>query len=338
VAGGSSFYDGTMLSAATRDARGWIRRRAELVPLGFTLAFVVTVDVTMVAISVIAALQRPIADLPASAAAVAVATAPLLLFLVYGIKFRVYEAPVLGAAWTIATAIFLFATSTPIIADFAPLLLVLMVGVVGSLTAMLGGFLAATSAFALLLTASTLHRLDAVWLYVSCVGMGWLVGYLMHTQQQLLITQQQAQAQLAEHAAADERRRIAREVHDVIAHSLSITLLHITGARRGLQEDRDVDDAVEALEQAEHLGRQAMAVIRRTVGLLDGAPMRIAPEPTVGDIRDLVDDFVRASLKIDLHTDGSLTGCRLPSGWRCTASPRSRWPTSPTLPRFPNRP
>jgi hypothetical protein len=91
-----------------------------------------------------------------------VATAPLLLFLVYGIKFKVYEAPVLGAAWTMATAIFLFATSTPIIADFAPLLLVLMVGVVGSLTAMLGGFLAATSAFALLPTASTLAQLASM--------------------------------------------------------------------------------------------------------------------------------------------------------------------------------
>jgi hypothetical protein len=95
VAGGGSFHDGTLLGAVTRYAPGWIRRRGEPVPLGSTLAFVVTIDVTLVAISVIAALQRPIADLPAS----------------------------------VATAIFLFATSTPIIADFAPLLLVLMVGV-----------------------------------------------------------------------------------------------------------------------------------------------------------------------------------------------------------------
>lgn len=284
--------------------RGRIRNRDELIPLGFTWSFVVTVDVTMVAIGLIAALQRPSADLPAALAAVAVAIAPLMMFAIVGIKLKVYEAPLLWAAWSTATAVFLFATSTPITADFAPLLLVLMVGVVGSLTGMLGGFLATASAFALLLTASTLHRLDAVLLYLSCVGMGWLVGYLMHTQQQLLIKQQQAQAQLAEHAAADERRRIAREVHDVIAHSLSITLLHITGARRGLQQDRDVDDAVEALEQAEHLGRQAMADIRRTVGLLDGAPMRMAPEPTVGEISSLVDDFVRAGLEIDLHVDG----------------------------------
>jgi signal transduction histidine kinase len=128
----------------------------------------------------------------------------------------------------------------------------------------------------------------------------------MRTQQQLLIKQQEAQAQLAEHAAADERRRIAREVHDVIAHSLSITLLHTTAARRGLQQDRDVDDAVEALEQAEQLGRQAMADIRRTVGLLDDAPMKIDPEPGVAEIDSLVGDFSRAGLNVALHPDGPL--------------------------------
>ena len=121
----------------------------------------------------------------------------------------------------------------------------------------------------MLIVASEMHRLDNAGLYLSFVAIGWLVGYLMRTQQLLMIKQGQAQAALAEHAAADERRRIAREVHDVIAHSLSVTLLHVTAARRGLQQDRDVDDAVGALEDAERLGRQAMADIRRTVGLLD---------------------------------------------------------------------
>jgi signal transduction histidine kinase len=116
------------------------------------------------------------------------------------------------------------------------------------------------------------------------------------------------QEALAEHAAADERRRIAREIHDVIAHSLSITLLHVTGARRALQQDRDVDDAVEALEQAERLGRQAMADIRRTVGLLDSSPARTAqttPEPAIDDIGVLVADFERAGLHVTLRSDGS---------------------------------
>jgi signal transduction histidine kinase len=291
-----------MLGALTRHVRETLRSRGELIPLGYNWSFVITVDVTLVGTVVLAMLQRPTADLPIGLLALAVTVAPFALFFAFGIK---WEAPMVGIAWTAATAILLFATSTPIPTDFAPLILALMVGEVGSMTPRVAGFLAAAAATALLLSASALHRLDAVALYLGIVGMAWLVGYLMRTQQQLMLAQQQAQAALAEHAAADERRRIAREVHDVIAHSLSVTLLHVTGARRGLQQDHDVDDAVEALELAEHLGRQAMADIRRTVGLLDGAPMRMAPEPTVGDISSLVDDFVRAGLNIDLHIDGS---------------------------------
>ena len=78
----------------------------------------------------------------------------------------------------------------------------------------------------------------------------------------------------------------------------------MTGARRGLQQDRDVDEAVDALEQAERLGRQAMADIRRTVGLLDGAVGKVAPEPGAADIPTLVDDFVRAGLTVSLDVSG----------------------------------
>ena len=114
-----------------------------------------------------------------------------------------------------------------------------------------------------------------------------------------------AEAVRAEQAASDERRRIAREVHDVIAHSLSITLLHLTGARRALQEDRDVDEAIEALTDAERLGRQAMADIRQTVGLLDAGPSRVAPEPDIADIPELVADFVRAGVHVKYDLTGS---------------------------------
>jgi signal transduction histidine kinase len=300
------FYDRTMLHWVASHVRERIRRRGELVPLGFTWAFVVSVDVTLIGGCVIATLQRPAADLPAGLIATAVAGLPFLLFLIYGITLKVHEAPLLWAAWSGAAAIFLFATTTPVSTDFAPLLLVLMVGAVGAMTGILGGLLATVSAVAMLIVASTMHRVEHLALYLSILGMGWLVGWLMHTQQQLLLKQQEAQAQLAEHAAADERRRIAREVHDVIAHSLSVTLLHTTAARRALQQDRDVDDAVEALEQAESLGRQAMADIRRTVGLLDGTPMKLTPEPGAGEIPGLVDDFVRAGLKITFHVDGAL--------------------------------
>jgi signal transduction histidine kinase len=296
-----------MLRAATGFVRDLIRQRGELIPLGFNWAFVIFTDISIVGIVAIATLQRPPRDLPVTFTAIAVAITPFALFLLFGIK-TTFKAPALWTCGTAATAIFLFGTSTPISADFAPLLLVLTVGVVGALTNMIGGLVATAAAAALLIAASASHRLDVIALYLSFVGMGWLVGYLMHTQQQLLIKQQEAQAMLAEHAAADERRRIAREVHDVIAHSLSVTLLHTTAARRSLQQDRDVDDAVEALEQAEHLGRQAMADIRRTVGLLDDGPMRLTPEPGVDQITVLVDDFVRAGLDVTLRTDGPVDG------------------------------
>jgi signal transduction histidine kinase len=290
-----------MFDAAAGYLREQLRRRSERIPVGITWSFLVITDAIVLVGGGIATLQRPTAELPVALAALVIALSPMLTFFFFNMKFR----PVLlWAAWSVTTAVMLFATSTPVRADFAPALLVLMVGTVGTLTNALGGFLAAASSAALLLTASELHRLDAVALYLGFVAGGWLIGYLMHTQRLLLAKQIQAQEMLAEHAAADERRRIAREVHDVIAHSLSITLLHITGARRALQQDRDVDDAVDALEQAEQLGRQAMADIRRTVGLLDSSPMKTTPEPGIDDIGVLVEDFERAGLDVTLRIDG----------------------------------
>lgn len=293
-----------MLRSALDYLREQLRRRSELIPVGITWASFLAVDATEVGGGVIAILQRPTRDLPVGLAAFAISVAPSLLFFFFNMKLSPL---VMWASWSTASAMMLFATSTPVRADFAPAVLVLMVLSVATLSSIAGGFLAAASAVAMLLTASALHRLDAVALYLGFVGAGWLLGYLMRTQRLLLEEQIEAQKMLAEHAAADERRRIAREVHDVIAHSLSITLLHVTGARRALQQDRDVDDAVEALEQAERLGRQAMADIRRTVGLLDNWPSKTAqttPEPGIDDVSALVEGFQQAGLAVTLCVEG----------------------------------
>ncbi|PQM45503.1 Sensor histidine kinase LiaS [Mycobacterium talmoniae] len=294
-----------MLQVAAEYLRSRLRRRGELVPAGYTWSWVVLIYAGMALIMVGAILQRPEADLPAATVATLVAVSPLLLFLVPGVKLG--PALVWVTAW-VATAILLFATRTPVVSGFAPLILVLMVMVVGSLAEVVLGVLALGSAAALLLAASAAHRLNEVALYLCFVALGWLVGYLMRTQRQLLIEQQKTQAYSAEHAAAEERQRITREVHDVIAHSLSITLLHITGARRALQEDRDIDDAVDALADAERLGRQAMADIRRTIGLLQAGPAEIAPQPGIADLPRLIDDFAQAGLPVTLRTEGRFDG------------------------------
>jgi signal transduction histidine kinase len=290
-----------MLPAVTRNVRDGLNRRRELIPLGFTWSFIVLTNLSVLLIVVVSALQRPQADWPVALAAFAVAVIPATRFFVFGVK---YSPLLVWACWSTAAAFLMFALSTPVNDDFAPVLLVLMVGDVVSVAGVTVGLLSTASAAGLLMVAAATHRLDAAALYLSFVAMGWLVGYLMREQQHLLLEQREAQAALAAHAVADERRRIAREVHDVIAHSLSVTLLHVTGARRALQQDRDVDDAVEALEHAEHLGRQAMTDIRSTVGLLDTAPMTIAPEPGIDDIPTLVDGFVTAGLKVTSNVDG----------------------------------
>lgn len=291
-----------MLAAVQRRLRLLVLRKDQPGLGGFTWPFVVVIDVMLVVVAVIAAVQRPSSQWWIGAVAIAVACVPWMVYLLFNVV--VFEAIALWVSWTMCIAILLFATATPIAGDFAPVLLSLLTGVVGSVASVRVRILATGSAVALLGVAAALHRIETPALYLSFVGIGWVVGYLMRIQQQLLIEQRQAQEKLAEHAAADERRRIAREVHDVIAHSLSVTLLHITGARRGLQLDRDVDDAVDSLEQAERLGRQAMADIRRTVGLLDGVTGTATPEPGVSDIRTLVDDFVRAGLTVSFNASG----------------------------------
>ena len=137
----------------------------------------------------------------------------------------------------------------------------------------------------------------------------WSTASALAAQQRALAALRAAQADLARQAAAEERRRIAREVHDVIAHSLTITMLHLTGARHVLQ--RDPQRAAEALAQAEQLGRQSLADVRRTVGLLadgdgredDRAPAT-APLPGAEEIAELVAGYARAGLDAHLTVAG----------------------------------
>ena len=299
---GSALYDGPMLAAVKSHVRAWAGRKDHQMPSGFGWTYVLTVDVTMVTIGGIATIQRPISDWPIAVVAMVIAFSPWWLMFILNVAK--HEGAALCVAWTAGTAILLFGTSTPIVGDFAPLLLSLSVGVVSAITSTRGGIFAAASATALLVCAAALHRLDTPALYLAFVGIGWLVGYLMRFQQELLVEQQQMQAKLATLAAADERRRIAREVHDVIAHSLSITLLHLTGARHRLEHDGDDAAAVEALQQAERLGRQAMTDIRRTVGLLDAETTARAPEPGIGDIATLAEDFAQAGLDVTVAVTG----------------------------------
>ena len=139
-------------------------------------------------------------------------------------------------------------------------------------------------------------------------SMGVLVsaffGGNLYRQRRLTEALAQAQSQLADQAAGEERRRIAREVHDLVGHSLTVVLLHLTGARRLVH--RDPAEAEAALEEAERAGRQSLADIRATVALLREEGDGRRPTPTAGDIADLVRESAAAGMTIDHRLDGAL--------------------------------
>jgi len=124
------------------------------------------------------------------------------------------------------------------------------------------------------------------------------------------------QAALEATAATRERQRIAREVHDVIAHSMTVTMLHVTAARMAVRRG-DSAGATEALEDAERLGRRSLADIRSTVGLLragdSGAPTAAAL-PVAEDLGELVDGYRGAGLPVETDLDIRLADLPAPLG------------------------
>ncbi|HMG30588.1 MAG TPA: sensor histidine kinase [Jiangellaceae bacterium] len=123
-------------------------------------------------------------------------------------------------------------------------------------------------------------------------------------------------------ALAEERARIARELHDVVAHHVAVMTVQAGGARRTLR--RDPDGSIEAMEQIESTGRIALAEMRRIVGVLrePGTPSVTpaavrTPQPGLGDLDDLVHKLQDAGLPVDVRVEGQAVG--LPVGVDLTA-------------------
>ena len=135
-------------------------------------------------------------------------------------------------------------------------------------------------------------------------------GLLVRHERDLLTQLRAAQAGLAEQAKTQERNRIARELHDVIGHTLTVSLLHVQSAR--LAVEHDPSDASRALAEAERLGRECLAEVRMTMGMLrqDGGAGDKAPLPGVDGLPALVERFQSAGADVTLTVEGD-TG-RLP--------------------------
>jgi signal transduction histidine kinase len=143
------------------------------------------------------------------------------------------------------------------------------------------------------------------WLAGSAVMV--LGGLLVRNQLMLVEQLRAAQAGLAAQARAEERNRISRDLHDVIAHSLTVSLLHVMSAR--LAVESDPDDAARSLAEAERLGRESLAEVRQVVGLLradggDAGLDRTLPQPGASGVPSLVERFQAAGADVTLTVDG----------------------------------
>jgi signal transduction histidine kinase len=105
-------------------------------------------------------------------------------------------------------------------------------------------------------------------------------------------------------AVAEERARIARELHDIVAHAMSVMVLQVGAVRHKLpqtaEEDRD------ALGRVEQAGRTALAEMRRLLGAMrrDGDGLELGPQPGLDRLDSLLEDVDRAGLPARLHVDG----------------------------------
>jgi len=105
-------------------------------------------------------------------------------------------------------------------------------------------------------------------------------------------------------AVAEERVRIARELHDIVAHAVSVMVLQVGAVRHklpdALAEDRD------ALRNVEQAGRTALAEMRGLLAAMrrDGEEAELTPQPGLDGLDSLLEEIGRAGLPVQLHVDG----------------------------------
>jgi signal transduction histidine kinase len=146
----------------------------------------------------------------------------------------------------------------------------------------------------------------------ACVGLvviPWLGGefmrarraYLSEVERRAELVESERQA-LARAAVAEERNRIAREMHDVLAHCLSVMVVNAEGATLMRHADPQVIDRT--LKMVSATGRSALVELRRMLEVLPADPDGHAPQPTTAQLQELVDRSAAGRAPIGLTVTG----------------------------------
>ena len=142
-------------------------------------------------------------------------------------------------------------------------------------------------------------------------GISWLAGFVLRerAEQAEAAEVRAAQAERERDAAAriavaEERARIARELHDIVAHAVSVMVLQVGAVRHSLPEELSED--ADALQGVEKAGRNALAEMRRLLGAMrrEGDDLELTPQPGLDGLESLLEEVGRAGLPVRLHVEG----------------------------------
>ncbi|HZX36752.1 MAG TPA: sensor histidine kinase [Streptomyces sp.] len=283
--------------------------------------------VVLFGFSMLWVIQVPVGVEARTSAAVIV----LLLSLVVALRRRMPERMLVLAAVLGVAQLVLDIEVNP--ADFAMLVIIYTVAAYdgsrwASRLALLGGLAAAPLAQVRwpMQEAGAGGRIFFTIVMSATFALAWVLGdsirtrraYFAQLEERATRLEKEREAQ-AKVAVAAERARIARELHDVVAHNVSVMVVQADGAAYVL--DAAPDQAKQALETISTTGRQALAEMRRLLGVLRTGDAKecgeYVPQPDVQQIEDLVEHVRSAGLTVDFKIEG--TPRPLPSGVELTA-------------------
>ena len=186
-----------------------------------------------------------------------------------------------------------------------------------------GGVAAAVVAVVMSLPRTDADLVDAAFASLGLAG-AWVLGDRARVQRALAAELSDRAVRLereregeARRAVASERARIARELHDVVAHHVSMMVVQAEAGP--LAVERDPARAAGAFEAIAATGRQALVEMRRLLGVLrgDGQAPSLAPQPGLDQVLSLVEQVGRAGLEVELVVEGEKAP--LPAGVELSA-------------------
>ena len=171
-----------------------------------------------------------------------------------------------------------------------------------------GGIAVIAADFTKLLEGESIGEVAPAWFFIAGV---WTFGRWMRSRgfQTRQLEDRAAQLEIereekARIAVAEERARISRELHDVVAHSVSVMVVQAQAAQRLIGAEHS--DLRQVSGSIETTGRQALVEMRRLLGVLrrTDADLSLAPQPGLDDLGDLIGQVREAGLPVELHVEG----------------------------------